>query len=200
MTMKSMVVVYPTCNEYFQSNGASTRTRKLHVLLGLVSILKGPFTHLPGPFLNGLGGKVMRGESLTDAARRESREECGKTPRRASLFYCGYVVVRMFRKEAIKLHVFRWRCQGFPEFKPGREHDRFDWYHVDGRDMKTTTMLRGREVSATILPSDKHWLMEFLYSTEPRAKEIRVRRDFSMQARVGMSHAKSIPYKKPRML
>jgi len=96
---------------------------------------------------NGFGGKLLPGETLEQAARREVAEECGITITEMDLL--GTVVMEYRGKDKI-MEVNIFHVKSFDGEPKESEEMRPQWFKVEELPM------------ASMWPDDEHWLPLFL--------------------------------------
>ena len=105
---------------------------------------------------NGFGGKIEAGEIIEDAARRETREECGIVIR--SMEKVGIHEFRFENKleEILEVHVFR--------------VDAFDGEPTEMEEMRPQWFAFAEIPYDTMWPDDRYWIPLFLVGKKFRTK------------------------------
>jgi len=190
MTKQSMVVVYPTYTEVL----SQYKVLRTYIAFGLVTKFKGPFKKLTKPFLNGLGGKIKKGEKSLAAARREVREECGISPLVKDMRWIGTMDVLGPNNKHVVLFVYIWDTKKRITLTPkdGEFHS-FHWQTIGGT---YEACLDTFPEPVNILPCDRHWLPIFLLSETPSCGFVRRTETFRTNYKGGRPFAKIGTFKR----
>ena len=186
MSTKSMVVIYPTCTEALLQ---CSKLKRKHIAFGLVTNKK-----VKGPFLNGLGGRIEKGETRLDAACREVREECGISPPAKDMHWIGNMHILGPDNKHVVLFVYVWDTKKRITLTPkDGEFDSFHWQTIGGT---YKACLDAFPEPVDILPCDYYWLPDFLLSKTPSRGFIRITEKFGIPSKEGTPFAKIVVSKR----